>query len=238
MVDAVLAAVARRVPLHVSRDDLASAGKLALVEALLRYEGPPEQVRGYCYVRVRGAVLDVFTAEPLATVEVPNHPQNPDMGNREIPISNEVWIEREDFMEVPEKKFFRLGPDRYVRLKGGHIIRCTGFEKDADGAITLIRAEILPGSVGADSPEGVVCKAAIHWVDVATGTDAEKALASIKVEVELGFDEATAWRAAPCRSGTSTIRPIPNPKRSRSSLSRLFWSGRSSDSCQNCSPKW
>jgi len=58
VVDAVLAAVARRVPLHVSRDDLASAGKLALVEALLRYEGPREEARAYCYVRVRGAVLD------------------------------------------------------------------------------------------------------------------------------------------------------------------------------------
>jgi glutaminyl-tRNA synthetase len=118
-------------------------------------------------------VLENWSAEPLASVEVPNHPQNPEMGNRDIPISNEVWIEREDFMEVPEKKFFRLGPDRYVRLKGGHIIRCAGFEKDAAGSITLIRAEILPGTIGADSPEGVVCKAAIHWVDVATGVDAE-----------------------------------------------------------------
>ena len=76
-------------------------------------------------------------------------------------------------MEVPEKKFFRLGPDRHVRLKGGHIIRCAGFETDADGVITLIRAEILPGTVGKDSPEGVVCKAAIHWVDCATGVDTE-----------------------------------------------------------------
>ena len=118
-------------------------------------------------------ILENWSAEPLTTVEVPNHPQNPEMGNREILISNEVWIEREDFMEVPEKKFFRLGPDRHVRLKGGHIIRCTGFEKDAAGAIALIRAEILPGTVGADSPEGIVCKAAIHWVDAATGVDAE-----------------------------------------------------------------
>ncbi len=118
-------------------------------------------------------ILGNWSAEPLDHVTVANHPQNPEMGEREIPISNEVWIEREDFMEVPEKKFFRLGPDRHVRLKGGHIIRCTGFEKDADGTITLIRAEILPGTVGADPPEGVVCKAAIHWVDVATGTDAE-----------------------------------------------------------------
>jgi glutaminyl-tRNA synthetase len=118
-------------------------------------------------------VLENWSAEPLTTAEVANHPQNPEMGNRAIPISNEIWIEREDFMEVPEKKFFRLGPDRHVRLKGGHIIRCTGFEKDADGNISLIRAEILPGTVGVDTPEGVVCKAAIHWVDAATGIDAE-----------------------------------------------------------------
>ena len=58
VVDAVLAALDRRLPVHVSRDDLASAGKLALIEALLRFDGPPEQARAYCYVRVRGAVLD------------------------------------------------------------------------------------------------------------------------------------------------------------------------------------
>ena len=118
-------------------------------------------------------VLENWAAEPLTIVDVPNHPQNPDAGNRDIPISSEVWIEREDFMEIPEKKFHRLGPDRHVRLKGGHIIRCVGFEKDEAGTITLIRAEILPGTVGADAPEGVECKAAIHWVDVATGVDAE-----------------------------------------------------------------
>ncbi|MES2476056.1 MAG: glutamine--tRNA ligase/YqeY domain fusion protein [Verrucomicrobiota bacterium] len=118
-------------------------------------------------------VLENWSAEPLSHVEVANHPQDVSLGERRIPISNEVWIEREDFMEEPEKKFFRLGPDRYVRLKGGHIIRCTGFEKDADGNISLIRAEILPGTVGADSPEGVVCKAAIHWADAATAIEAE-----------------------------------------------------------------
>lgn len=58
VIDAVLGAIDRRLPVHVSRDDLASAGKLALIEALLRFDGPPEQVRAYCYVRVRGAVLD------------------------------------------------------------------------------------------------------------------------------------------------------------------------------------
>jgi glutaminyl-tRNA synthetase len=60
-----------------------------------------------------------------------------------------------------------------VRLKGGHIIRCTSHEKDAAGNVSLIRAEILPGTVGRDTPEGIQCKAAIHWVDAATAVDAE-----------------------------------------------------------------
>ena len=118
-------------------------------------------------------VLENWASEPLETVEVPNHPQNPEAGNRLVPISNEVWIEREDFMEDPPKKFFRLGPGRCVRLKGGHIIRCTSYEKNAEGEVSLIRAEIIPGTVGADAPEGVECRAAIHWVDAVTGVDAE-----------------------------------------------------------------
>jgi glutaminyl-tRNA synthetase len=118
-------------------------------------------------------ILENWSAEPLSHADVSNHPQNPEMGERSVPISGEIWIEREDFMEDPPKKFHRLGPDRHVRLRGGHIIHCTSFEKDSAGNITLIRAEILPGTVGKDAPEGVVCKAAIHWVDVATGIDAE-----------------------------------------------------------------
>ncbi len=117
-------------------------------------------------------VLENWDAEPLEHAEIPNHPQNPDMGVRDVSISSEVWIEREDFMEDPPKKFFRLGPGRHVRLRGGHIIRCTGFEKDAAGNVSLIRAEILPGTVGADAPAGVECRAAIHWVDGKTGMDA------------------------------------------------------------------
>jgi glutaminyl-tRNA synthetase len=118
-------------------------------------------------------VLVNASVEALDAAQVANHPQNPEMGEREIPMSAELWIEREDFMEIPEKKFHRLAPDRCVRLKGGHIIRCTGFEKSPEGEISKILAEILPGTVGVDAPEGVVCKAAIHWVDCATGVDAE-----------------------------------------------------------------
>ncbi|MEY5019616.1 MAG: hypothetical protein RLZ22_704 [Verrucomicrobiota bacterium] len=118
-------------------------------------------------------VLENWSAEPLAKALVSNHPQNPEMGEREVAMSGEVWIEREDFMEDPPKKFFRLGPERCVRLRGGHIIRCVSYEKDSDGQISLIRAEIIPGTVGVDAPEGIECRAAIHWVDVESGVDAE-----------------------------------------------------------------
>ena len=129
-------------------------------------------------------VLENWHEEALGQAVVSNHPQNPEFGDRMVPISNEIWIEREDFMEDPPNKFFRLGPNRYVRLRGGHIIHCTGFEKGDDGQVSLIRANILPGTVGQDAPEGVKCKAAIHWVDVATGVDAEVRLYDRLVSVE------------------------------------------------------
>lgn len=118
-------------------------------------------------------VIGNFTEEPTPSLVVPNHPQDDSFGEREVTFSQEIYIEREDFQEVPEKKFFRLGPERYVRLRGGPIIQCTGFEKDDSGEITLLHANLLPDTTGKDSPEGVKCKAAIHWVDAATAADAE-----------------------------------------------------------------
>jgi glutaminyl-tRNA synthetase len=118
-------------------------------------------------------VLENWPAGSVEQVEIPNHPQNPDAGARQVAISREIWIERDDFMEDPPKKFYRLGPGRHVRLRGAHIIRCTGYETDAAGKVSLIRAEVLPGTHGASTPDGVECRAAIHWVDVAHGADAE-----------------------------------------------------------------
>lgn len=118
-------------------------------------------------------VLENWPEGSTELAEVANHPQDPEAGSRDVALTGEIWVEREDFMEDPPKKFYRLGPGRHVRLRGAHIIRCTGFEKDADGLVTLIRAEILPGTMGADTPEGVECRAAIHWVDAGTGVKAE-----------------------------------------------------------------
>ena len=95
----------------------------------------------------------------------PNHPQNPDLGKRAMPLSRELWIEREDFQENPVKGFFRLSPGAQVRLRYAYVIECTGVEKDANGAITEIRARIFEdsksGTPGADLYK---VKGNIHWV--------------------------------------------------------------------------
>ena len=106
-------------------------------------------------------------------VEVVNNPEKPEEGSRRVALTRELWIERGDFMEDPPRKFFRLGPDRHVRLRGGYIVKCVGFDKDADGRVSEIRCEYLPGTIGEKPPEGVKCKAAIHWVSAAHGREAE-----------------------------------------------------------------
>jgi len=126
----------------------------------------------------RMAVLDpvklvLVNFEGEEEVEVVNNPEKPEEGSRRIALTRELWIERDDFMEDPPKKFFRLGPGRYVRLRGGYIIQCVGYEKDADGRVTEVRCEYLPGTIGAKPPEGVKCKAAIHWVSAEHGREAE-----------------------------------------------------------------
>ena len=118
-------------------------------------------------------VIENWPAGESEEIELDNHPKDPAMGTRSVALSRELWIESDDFMEVPEKKYFRLGPGRHVRLRGGYIVKCTGFEKDASGKVTEVRCEYLPGTKGSDAPEGVECRAAIHWVSAEHGVEAE-----------------------------------------------------------------
>jgi len=103
-----------------------------------------------------------------------NNPEAPDQGGfRSIPFSNKLWIEREDFMENPPKKFFRLGPGLKVRLKNAYIIECTGFEKNEQGEITVVYAQLIENSKSGEDTSGVVVKGTIHWVSVPHAKTAE-----------------------------------------------------------------
>lgn len=126
------------------------------------------------------AVLDpvklVLTNYPEGKTEVfdvENNPEKPETGTRPVTFSRELWIEREDFMEVPEKKYFRLFPGNEVRLKTAYVVKCTGCEKDANGKITAVYAEYDPATRGGNTPDGRKVKSTIHWVDAGTAADAE-----------------------------------------------------------------
>ena len=118
-------------------------------------------------------VIDNWTGGEPAGFDLANHPENADDGSREVPMSREIWIERGDFLVDPPKKFYRLGPGRHVRLKGGPILRYESHETGADGEVTLVHCSHLAGTIGAGTPDGVECRAAIHWVSAEHAVDAE-----------------------------------------------------------------
>lgn len=118
-------------------------------------------------------VIENWDADREEEIELVNNPTREEDGVRQVVLTREVWIEADDFMEDPPKKFYRLGPGRHVRLRGGYILHCIGYEKDESGRVTLVRCEYLPGTKGSDAPEGVTCRAAIHWVSAKRGVKAE-----------------------------------------------------------------
>ena len=140
----------------------------------------------------RMAVLDpikmVITDYPEGQTETMHGENNPEAeggdGGRDIPFSNELWIEREDFMEEPPKKFFRLGVGLMVRLKSAYIVKCHDFVKDADGNITEIHCTHIPESRSGNDTSGIHVKGTIHWVSVPHAKTAEVRLYDRLFKVE------------------------------------------------------
>ena len=131
-------------------------------------------------VRVMGVLAPlkvVITNYPEGSTEnlpAQNHPQKPEMGKRSVPFGREVYIEREDFMEEPAKKFFRLAPGREVRLRYAYFIRCEKVVKDeATGEIIELHCTYDPETLGGSAPDGRKVKGTIHWVSAAHGVPAE-----------------------------------------------------------------
>ncbi len=120
-------------------------------------------------------VIDNWPKDHVEECFAPNHPQKPDWGKRMVPMTNELWIEREDFAEVPPKGYFRLFPGNQVRLKYGFVVRCTGFSKDEKtGEILEVHCDYLPETKsGTPGAEGVKVKGTIHWVCAKSAYKAE-----------------------------------------------------------------
>jgi glutaminyl-tRNA synthetase len=119
-------------------------------------------------------VIENYPDGQTEEVDVINNPEDPSAGTRKVPFGRELYIEREDFMENPPKKFFRLSPGNEVRLRCAYFIKCTGVIKDpATGDVTELRATYDSATRGGDSPDGRKVKATLHWVSAAHAIDAE-----------------------------------------------------------------
>jgi len=118
-------------------------------------------------------VIDNYPDGQVEDVDVPNNPEDPAAGTRSVPFSRELWIERDDFMEEPAPKFFRLAPGREVRLRSAYFVTCTGVVKDEDGRVVEVRCTYDPATRGGDAPDGRRPKATLHWLSAAHAVPAE-----------------------------------------------------------------
>jgi len=118
-------------------------------------------------------VIDNYPAGQIEQLEVVNHPDDASRGKRTLPFARELWIERDDFMENPPKKFFRLAPGQEVRLRYAYFVTCTSVEKDTGGNVVAVHCTYDPATRGGDAPDGRKVKGTIHWVAAPSAVEAE-----------------------------------------------------------------
>ena len=131
-------------------------------------------------------VIDNYPEGQTEELEVPNNLENPELGSRTVPFGRELYIEREDFMEEPVKKYFRLFPGNEVRLMSAYFVTCTGCEKDEDGNVTVVHCTYDPATKSGSGFEGRKVKGTIHWVAADTALTAECRLYENIVDEEKG----------------------------------------------------
>ena len=131
-------------------------------------------------------IIDNYPEGQTELLPVLNNPENESLGSREVPFSRELYIEREDFMEEPPKKYFRLFPGNEVRLMGAYFVKCTDYEKDEAGRVSVVHCTYDPASRGGNSPDGRKVKGTIHWVSAAQSVQAEIRLYENIIDEEKG----------------------------------------------------
>ncbi len=129
-------------------------------------------------------IIENYPEDETEEFDVENNPEMPERGTRKVPFSREIYIEQDDFMINPPSKYFRLKPDGEVRLKNAYFIKCTGYETDENGNVTLVKATYDPASKGGESPDGRKVKGTIHWVSARHAIDAEVRLYEMLFKVE------------------------------------------------------
>jgi glutaminyl-tRNA synthetase len=147
---------------------------MSVLEGALRDDLDEKAPRAIAVLDPLKLIIDNYPEGTSETCSAPVHPHHPERGTREFPFSRELWIEREDFQEVPKKGYFRLFPGNKVRLKYGFVVECTGADKDENGNVTAVHCNYFPDSrSGTEGANGYKVKGTIHWVSAKDAYEAE-----------------------------------------------------------------
>ena len=158
----------------------------AMLEYCIREDLKLKKARTMAVLNPVKLVIDNYPEDQIEMLEVQNNLENPELGSRQVPFGRELYIEREDFMEEPVRKYFRMFPGNEVRLMNAYFVTCTGCEKDENGNITVIHGTYDPESKGGNSPDGRKVKGTIHWVAAKTAVKAECRLYENLIDEEKG----------------------------------------------------
>jgi glutaminyl-tRNA synthetase len=158
---------------------------VALLEHAVREDLNRRAPRIMGVLRPLKVVLENYPEGLVEEMDVVNNPEDPAAGTRKVPFGRVLYIERDDFLEDPPKKFFRLAPGREVRLRNAYFVTCTGVVKDASGQIVELRCTYDPATRGGDAPDGRKVKATLHWVAAAHALPAEVRLYDHRVTREV-----------------------------------------------------
>ena len=158
----------------------------AMLEYCIREDLKLKKARTMAVLNPVKLVINNYPEDQIEMLEVQNNLENPELGSRQVPFGRELYIEREDFMEEPVRKYFRMFPGNEVRLMNAYFVTCTGCEKDENGNITVIHGTYDPESKGGNSPDGRKVKGTIHWVAAKTAVKAECRLYENLIDEEKG----------------------------------------------------
>ena len=148
--------------------------EMASLENCVREDLDRHAPRALAVLQPLKLVIENYPEDQVEEFEAPNHPADPSMGTRTVPFARELWIEREDFMEVPAPKYFRLSPGREVRLRFAYLVTCTGVVNDpVTGEVTEVLCSYDPATRGGNAPDGRKVKGTIHWVSALHAVAAE-----------------------------------------------------------------
>ncbi len=163
-----------------------SSAEYSMLEYCIREDLKLKKPRMMAVLDPIRLVIDNYPEGETEELEIANNLENPELGTRKVPFGRELYIERDDFMEEPPKKYFRMFPGNEVRLMHAYFVKCTGCEMDENGNVTVVHGTYDPASKGGNSPDGRKVKGTIHWVNAQTAAWAEVRLYENIVDEEKG----------------------------------------------------